>query len=74
MPSKRLWDASELAEHLNVPKSWVYERTRQNGPEVIPHMKLGKYIRFDPESEGLQGWIRAHQIGSLGSTPNGDSK
>ena len=30
-----------LADFLGVPKTWIYERTRENGPEVIPHTKLG---------------------------------
>jgi len=34
----------EAAELLRVKVSWLYERTRTNS---IPHMKLGKYLRFD---------------------------
>ena len=48
MSAKRLVDVKELAAILNVPISWIYERTRQ-GQDVIPHIKLGKYVRFDPE-------------------------
>ena len=44
----RFWDVTRLAEHLGVPKGWIYDRTRQDGPEVIPHLKFGKYVRFDP--------------------------
>lgn len=50
-PSKgqrRLVTVKELAELLRVPISWVYGRTRQ-GQEAIPHVKLGAYVRFDPE-------------------------
>ena len=36
--------AQEIAERLNVPLTWVYERTR-NGK--IPHRKMGKYLRYD---------------------------
>ena len=36
----------ELAEALNVPKSWVYSRTRESGPGSIPKIKCGKYLRF----------------------------
>ncbi len=36
----------ELAKILNVPKSWIYDRTRKDGPEKIPHYKIGKYVRF----------------------------
>ena len=37
---------SEVAAILKVPVSWVYERTRRRGIERIPHLKLGKYLRF----------------------------
>ena len=36
----------ELAKRLNVPVSWIYRRTRL-GQEAIPHVKMGKYVRFD---------------------------
>lgn len=47
---EKLIDARELAERLSVPIGWIYDRTRDNGPEQLPHYKLGKYIRF-AESE-----------------------
>jgi hypothetical protein len=31
---------------MKVPVSWVYERTRRSGCDRIPHIKLGKYLRF----------------------------
>ncbi|HXG65488.1 MAG TPA: hypothetical protein VNO70_10285, partial [Blastocatellia bacterium] len=57
-----------LADFLNVPVGWVYKRTRQNGPELIPHIKLGKYIRFDPESREFQSWLAGKAIAAL-TTP-----
>ena len=56
------WSVPELAAKLGVEKSWVYDRTRQNGPEVIPHIKLGKYIRFNPDSEAFQNWLTGHEV------------
>ena len=41
-----LLTVQEVAEMLQVPTSWVYERTRRKGPEKLPHIKLGKYLRF----------------------------
>lgn len=52
---------SQIAEFLQVPDSWVYERTRRRGIERIPHFKLGKYLRFS-RREVLQ-WIE-HQRGN----------
>ncbi len=50
-----LMTVSELASFLKVPVSWVYERTRRRGIECLPHMKLGKYLRFSmPE---IKKWL-----------------
>ena len=43
---KRLATPQELAEILGVPVSWIYDRTRL-GQSAIPHVKVGKYVRFD---------------------------
>ena len=61
----RYWNVAQLAEHLGVPKTWVYDRTREDGPEVIPHLKFGKYVRFNPASEAFQTWLRNHEIESV---------
>ena len=37
----------EVAELFKVPVSWVYEHTRKRGRERLPHLKLGKYLRFE---------------------------
>ncbi len=43
----RLLTVRQVAELLQVPASWVYGRTRRRGRDQIPHLKLGKYLRFD---------------------------
>ena len=50
----------EVAEFLRVPVSWVYERTRRRGAERLPHLKIGKYLRF--RREDVLGWIDACRI------------
>ena len=42
--SADLLTIEEASQLLRMPKSWLYERTRQN---EVPHFKLGKYLRFD---------------------------
>ena len=42
----RLLDPDQLAAKLAVPKSWVYAQTRKKGPEAIPRLRVGKYVRF----------------------------
>jgi len=44
--NEKLLSVNELSEALNVPKSWVYSRTRDTGPNAIPLIKCGKYRRF----------------------------
>jgi excisionase family DNA binding protein len=45
----------EIASALKVPVSWIYDRVRRSGPEQIPHIKLGKYLRF--RWSAVQGWL-----------------
>jgi excisionase family DNA binding protein len=44
---KELLTIREVSQSLKVPVSWVYERTRRRGAERMPHIKLGKYLRFE---------------------------
>ena len=47
-----LLTVEDVAALLKVSKSWVYERTRaRTAPrsERLPHVKIGKYVRFDPQ-------------------------
>ncbi len=44
----KLLTVKQLADALNVPSSWIYQRTRL-GPQVIPFIRIGKYLRFDLE-------------------------
>ena len=42
----KMLTVKELAGILNVPASWIYERTRKGSNDRIPHIRVGKYIRF----------------------------
>ena len=42
----RLLTVEEVAALLNVPRKWVYRRVALKAPEGIPHVKVGKYLRF----------------------------
>jgi excisionase family DNA binding protein len=54
----RLLDAAEVADRLNVPVSWVREQTRA---DAIPHLKLGRYVRF--EWDAVVGWLEGQRAG-----------
>ncbi len=46
-----LLTVDDVAALLKVSKSWVYEHTRSRSAprtERLPHVKIGKYVRFDP--------------------------
>jgi excisionase family DNA binding protein len=43
----QLLTVHEVARLLHVPTSWVYERTRRRSSDQLPHVKLGKYLRFE---------------------------
>ena len=57
----KLWTLEMLAEHLGVSKKWVYHRTQLNAQGRIPHLKMGKLLRFDPDSEDFKNWIQTHR-------------
>jgi excisionase family DNA binding protein len=46
LEAEPLLRVQDVAAILKVPVSWVYERTRQRGIDQIPHLKVGKYVRF----------------------------
>jgi excisionase family DNA binding protein len=50
---------AELAERLAVPPSWVREKCRrralQRDDDPLPHIKLGKYIRF--KWSDVEAWL-----------------
>jgi len=52
---------NQLAEKLNVPKSWVYSRTRETGPGAMPRVNVGKYRRF--EIEKVLDWLKKQNEG-----------
>jgi excisionase family DNA binding protein len=57
--SERLLDAGEIAELLHVPESWVRQQARENR---IPHLRLGRYIRF--EEEAVVAWLEDQRAGT----------
>ena len=48
-----LLTVDELAAVRKVSPSWVYEHTRTRSRAArLPYIKIGKYIRFDPQAVG----------------------
>ena len=72
--NRALLTPEEVAQYFQVNRQWVYERTCKN---EIPHIKVGKYLRFQreeidrwtggmavPEASQPRGIIPGFQIGS----------
>ena len=56
--SERLLIASEVAELLAVPESWVREATRDGR---IPYLALGRYRRYEPAA--ILAWLAQQRGG-----------
>jgi excisionase family DNA binding protein len=53
-PEPLLIDAAAAGELLGLPESWIRRAAREGR---IPHVKLGRYRRFNPAA--LEAWSRA---------------
>jgi excisionase family DNA binding protein len=53
-----LLNAEQAAELLNVPASWIMTEARA---DRLPHVRLGRYYRFDAEQ--LEAWWRERARG-----------
>ena len=51
----QLLTVGQVATLLNVPRKWVYRRVGLKPPEGIPHVKVGKYLRF--RETDVRGYI-----------------
>jgi hypothetical protein len=50
-------DSRELAARWNVPASWIRDQVRSRAEDPLPHVNLGKYVRFLWGSPELEDWI-----------------
>lgn len=56
-----LVDAETIAQHLGVSSAWVKRHTRTSvaGENTIPHIRLGKAIRFSLPA--VMEWVNRQQ-------------
>ena len=64
--SGRLLTAEDVAGMLGMGTDWIYAQVRA---DRIPHVRLGRYVRFRAES--IDEWIRELE---RGTTMNGANK
>jgi hypothetical protein len=50
-------DCGELARRWDVPVTWIRDQVRQRAEDPLPHVNLGKYVRFLWGSPELRAWI-----------------
>ena len=51
----QLLTVGQVVTLLNVPRKWVYRRVGLKPPDGIPHVKVGKYLRF--RETDVRGYI-----------------
>ena len=54
-----LLTVSDLADRLKVSPSWIYQRIRARASDRLPHIKIGKYLRF--ELAAVHAWLDRHR-------------
>jgi hypothetical protein len=66
MSEQEIIDSAQLAERWHVPESWVRSRVRSRTAtaEQIPHLQLGRWVRFEWGSPALEQWLARHREGA----------
>jgi excisionase family DNA binding protein len=54
----RLLEADEVAQQLGMTTDWIYREVRAGR---LPHIRLGRYVRFRRES--IDAWLDACEHG-----------
>jgi hypothetical protein len=62
-PEYKFIDSRELAARWAVPETWIRERVRTRSEDPLPHVRLGKYVRFRWGSPELEGWAERRIVG-----------
>jgi hypothetical protein len=62
-------DAKQLAEKWSLPESWIRNQTRKSCLDPIPHVKVGKYVRFEWPGRKLYLWWTRHRHDGLDGQP-----
>ncbi len=70
-PSVEIIDSKELARRLRLPESWVRDRVRARNNDPLPHVKVGRYVRFEWGSPELVQWWARHRVSKQGRNGGG---
>lgn len=60
--SRRVYTADEIAPMFGVSKQWLLRHTRRaiGGARIVPHIRIGKMIRF--KLEDVQKYFETHSV------------
>ena len=58
--TRALIDAKAAGELLGVPPTWLLRQARR---DAVPHIRLGRYVRFDADQ--LLAWSRNRARGPI---------
>ena len=61
-----LLTAEDVAHKLQVPISWVYGCIRGRSRHPLPHLRIGRYVRF--EEVAVREYIESSRRGYLSET------
>jgi hypothetical protein len=58
---QKLIGVNQLAVILDVPKSWLYGKSRVTGKDAMPLLRVGKYIKARVDGDGnpyeVMAWL-----------------
>ena len=49
-------ESGELAKRWRVPETWIRDQVRTRATDPLPHLRFGRYIRFEWEHPDLVEW------------------
>ena len=55
-------DSATLATRWCLPETWIREQVRARSSDPLPHVRLGKYVRFRWGSPELDAWMERRII------------
>ena len=67
-----LMTPKQLADYLNVSLCWIYGHTWAGAEQQLPHVKVGKYLRF--RRAQVDAWLAERGGETLVATPKDGSQ
>ena len=59
IPPADILTPAEVAARLKVKPAWIYNKLRERGKDSLPHIKMGRYLRFSWSA--VSAWLESQQ-------------